>query len=57
MQKVAPLPDDAKAAERAKLLCSACDIEPKQLYVLPCGDHLQGYILRLEINKNICIKD
>ncbi|KAK6637936.1 hypothetical protein RUM44_008358 [Polyplax serrata] len=48
IQKVAPLPDDTKAAEKAKLLCAACDIEPKQLYVLPLGDHLQGYISRLE---------
>lgn len=50
IQKNAPLPpgEDVIAAERAASLCSACDLSPKQLYVLPHTDHLIGYTIRLE---------
>ncbi|CAH2984804.1 unnamed protein product [Chilo suppressalis] len=35
-------------AERAQALCAACEIQSKSLFVLPHGDHLMGYIIRLE---------
>lgn len=35
-------------AERAQALCAACEIQSKSLFVLPHGDHLIGYIVRLE---------
>lgn len=35
-------------AERAQALCAACEIQSKSLFVLPHGDHLMGYIVRLE---------
>lgn len=48
LQKKAPLPtgEDVLAAERAATLCSASEINPKSLFVLPHGDHLQGYSIR-----------
>nr|XP_034182161.1 trafficking protein particle complex subunit 11 isoform X1 [Osmia lignaria]XP_034182162.1 trafficking protein particle complex subunit 11 isoform X1 [Osmia lignaria]XP_034182163.1 trafficking protein particle complex subunit 11 isoform X1 [Osmia lignaria]XP_034182165.1 trafficking protein particle complex subunit 11 isoform X1 [Osmia lignaria]XP_034182166.1 trafficking protein particle complex subunit 11 isoform X1 [Osmia lignaria] len=45
-----PLPgsEDTIAPERATAVCGACELSPKLLYVLPHGDHLLGYISRLE---------
>lgn len=50
IQQKAPLPtgEDMQAMERAAALCAASDINPKCLFVLPHGDHLSGYVLRLE---------
>ncbi|XP_063238337.1 trafficking protein particle complex subunit 11 [Bacillus rossius redtenbacheri] len=50
IQRVATLPtgEDMLTAERAASLCSSCDLNPKSLFVLPMGDHLHGYTLRLE---------
>ncbi|XP_075220488.1 trafficking protein particle complex subunit 11 gry isoform X2 [Lycorma delicatula] len=50
LQQKAPLPtgEDVLTAERAATLCSASEINPKSLFVLPHGDHLPGYTLRLE---------
>uniref|UniRef100_A0A1B6BYJ1 Trafficking protein particle complex subunit 11 n=1 Tax=Clastoptera arizonana TaxID=38151 RepID=A0A1B6BYJ1_9HEMI len=50
IQTKAPLPtgEDLLAGERATTLCTACEINPKCLFVLPHADHLQGYVLRLE---------
>ncbi|XP_043685900.1 trafficking protein particle complex subunit 11 isoform X1 [Vespula pensylvanica] len=47
---VPPPPDseDIVATERATALCGACELPPNLLYVLPHGDHLSGYISRLE---------
>ena len=36
------------AAEKASLLCGACDLPPKHLFALPYSDpHLMGYVIRL----------
>ncbi|XP_063973800.1 trafficking protein particle complex subunit 11 isoform X3 [Diachasmimorpha longicaudata] len=45
-----PTPDteDSVATERATALCTACELPNKSLYILPHGDHLQGYTSRLE---------
>ncbi|XP_034951307.1 trafficking protein particle complex subunit 11 [Chelonus insularis] len=43
-----PGSEDMLATERATALCTACELPAKSLYVLPHGDHLVGYILRLE---------
>lgn len=45
--------EDSRAAERAQeraaTLCNACDLQPKNLFVLPHSDqHLLGYTVRLE---------
>lgn len=50
VQQTAPLPtgEDMLAAERAAALCTSCELNPKSLFVLPHGDHLQGYTHRLE---------
>ncbi|CAG9862520.1 unnamed protein product [Phyllotreta striolata] len=50
MQNSPPLPqgEDSLAAEKAAALCSSCDIHSQSLFVLPHGDHLQGYAVRLE---------
>lgn len=50
IQQTAPLPasEDVLAAERAAVLCGSCELNSKSLFVLPLGDHLQGYIVRLE---------
>lgn len=40
--------DDLVASERAANLTSLCDINAKQLFVLPYNDHLLGYTMRLE---------
>uniref|UniRef100_A0A6P7H0Z7 Trafficking protein particle complex subunit 11-like n=1 Tax=Diabrotica virgifera virgifera TaxID=50390 RepID=A0A6P7H0Z7_DIAVI len=50
IQNSPPLPpgEDALAAERAAALCSSCDLSSQSLFVLPHGDHLQGYAVRLE---------
>nr|CAD7408851.1 unnamed protein product [Timema cristinae] len=50
IQQTAPLPsgEDMLAAERATALCTSCELNPKSLFVLPHGDHLLGYTLRLE---------
>ncbi|CAL4110444.1 unnamed protein product, partial [Meganyctiphanes norvegica] len=38
-----------RAQERAATLCNACDLQPKNLFVLPHSDqHLLGYTVRLE---------
>ncbi|XP_046424871.1 trafficking protein particle complex subunit 11 isoform X1 [Neodiprion fabricii] len=43
-----PGAEDAATTERATALCAACELPAKSLYVLPHGDHLLGYTLRLE---------
>ncbi|CAK9810108.1 Trafficking protein particle complex subunit 11 [Anthophora plagiata] len=43
-----PGSEDAIATERATAVCGACELPPKLLYVLPHGNHLLGYISRLE---------
>ncbi|XP_067008734.2 trafficking protein particle complex subunit 11 [Anabrus simplex] len=50
IQQTAPLPtgEDMLATERATALCTSCDLNAKSLFVLPHGDHLHGYTLRLE---------
>ncbi|VEN53813.1 unnamed protein product [Callosobruchus maculatus] len=50
IQTTLPLPagEDALAAERAVALCSSCELNSQSLFVLPHGDHLQGYATRLE---------
>ncbi|XP_072378300.1 trafficking protein particle complex subunit 11 [Diabrotica undecimpunctata] len=50
IQNSPPLPpgEDALAAERAVALCTSCDLSSQSLFVLPHGDHLQGYAVRLE---------
>lgn len=51
VQHGAPPPpgsDDVATTERATALCAACELPAKSLYVLPHGDHLLGYTLRLE---------
>ncbi|CAG9819021.1 unnamed protein product [Phaedon cochleariae] len=50
IQNSLPLPagEDALAAERAVALCSSCELNSQSLFVLPHGDHLQGYAVRLE---------
>ncbi|XP_021915999.1 trafficking protein particle complex subunit 11 isoform X2 [Zootermopsis nevadensis] len=50
VQQTAPLPtgEDMLAAERAAALCTSCELNSKSLFVLPHGDHLQGYTHRLE---------
>lgn len=49
IQRTAPVAgEDPSAADKANALCTACELNPKCLFVLPLGDHLQGYILRLE---------
>lgn len=41
--------DDLVASERASALASICEINAKQLFVLPVNDqHLLGYTIRLE---------
>lgn len=52
LQKTAPslMNDDLVASERAANLTSCCDINAKQLFVLPYNDHLMGYTMRLEIS-------
>lgn len=50
VQQTAPLPtgEDMLAAERATTLCTSCELNAKSLFLLPHGDHLQGYTHRLE---------
>ncbi|XP_015120848.1 trafficking protein particle complex subunit 11 [Diachasma alloeum] len=51
IQKTPPPTPDAEdniATERATALCTACELPAKSLYILPHGDHLQGYTSRLE---------
>ncbi|KAK7871870.1 hypothetical protein R5R35_006453 [Gryllus longicercus] len=50
IQQTAPLPtgEDMTAAERATALCTSCELNAKSLFVLPHGDHLHGYTVRLE---------
>lgn len=50
IQQTLPLPvgEDVLAAERAASLCASCELNTKSLFVLPLGDHLQGYTVRLE---------
>lgn len=50
IQDLPPLPagEDVLATERAVALCASCELNSKALFVLPHGDHLQGYIIRLE---------
>lgn len=38
--------DDPIAGERAAMLCQSCQISTKQLFILPLGDQLHGYIIR-----------
>nr|XP_023021888.1 trafficking protein particle complex subunit 11 [Leptinotarsa decemlineata] len=50
IQNTVPLPagEDSLSAERALALSSSCDLNSQYLFVLPHGDHLQGYAIRLE---------
>uniref|UniRef100_A0A0C9PXS3 TRAPPC11_0 protein n=1 Tax=Fopius arisanus TaxID=64838 RepID=A0A0C9PXS3_9HYME len=48
IQKTPPDSEDSVTTERATALCTACELPPKSLYILPHGDHLQGYTSRLE---------
>ncbi|KAF5306179.1 hypothetical protein FQR65_LT07455 [Abscondita terminalis] len=50
IQDSVPLPtgEDVLATERAVALCASCELNAKSLFVLPHGDHLQGYVVRLE---------
>lgn len=50
IQNTAPLPagEDILATERASALCASCELNAKSLFILPIGDHLQGYVARLE---------
>lgn len=50
IQQTPPLPasEDVQAAERAAVLRGSCELDEKLLFVLPLGDHLHGYIVRLE---------
>ncbi|RWS07700.1 hypothetical protein B4U79_13175 [Dinothrombium tinctorium] len=43
--------DDSLGTERASELCSACDLSPKSLFVLPISDtqNFFGYIQRMEV--------
>lgn len=43
-----PTGEDILASERAIALSASCELNAKSLFVLPHGDHLQGYIVRLE---------
>ncbi|XP_046390361.1 trafficking protein particle complex subunit 11 [Ischnura elegans] len=43
-----PSGEDVMAIERGNALRTACALNAKSLFVLPHGDHLHGYILRLE---------
>ena len=40
------LGEDTHASERVAMLCSACDLSAKSLFVLPFSDQLLGYITR-----------
>jgi hypothetical protein len=48
VQQTSPLPtgEDILADERAAALCTGCQLNAKALFVLPHGDHLQGYTHR-----------
>ncbi|KAF7270948.1 hypothetical protein GWI33_016126 [Rhynchophorus ferrugineus] len=48
IQNNLPIPEDPLAAERAIALCSSCELNSQSLYVLPHGQHLLGYTIRLE---------
>jgi trafficking protein particle complex subunit 11 len=43
-----PAGDEGVTAERASTLCTTCELNAKNLFLLPHNDHLQGYTLRLE---------
>ncbi|XP_017779460.1 PREDICTED: trafficking protein particle complex subunit 11 [Nicrophorus vespilloides] len=44
---VNPGDDDSHQTERVNALCTSCELNPNSLFVLPHGDHLQGYATRL----------
>ena len=50
IQNTLPLPpgEDVLASDRAISLCASCELNSTSLFVLPHGDHLQGYAVRLE---------
>ncbi|XP_050304839.1 trafficking protein particle complex subunit 11 [Anthonomus grandis grandis] len=48
IQNHLPIPEDPLAAERAVTLCSSCELNAQSLFVLPHGQHLLGYTIRLE---------
>jgi hypothetical protein len=50
IQNTLPLPpgEDILASDRAISLCASCELNANSLFVLPHGDHLHGYALRLE---------
>ncbi|EFA10428.2 Trafficking protein particle complex subunit 11-like Protein [Tribolium castaneum] len=50
IQNTLPLPpgEDVLASDRAVSLCASCELNASSLFVLPHGDHLQGYAVRLE---------
>lgn len=50
IQNTPPLPagEDALSSEGAIALCTTCELNAQSLFVLPHGDHLQGYCVRLE---------
>ncbi|CAB3373976.1 Hypothetical predicted protein [Cloeon dipterum] len=43
-----PAGDESITAERAATLCTTCELNAKNLFLLPHNDHLHGYTLRLE---------
>lgn len=43
-----PASEDVLASEGAISLCTSCEISAQSLFVLPHGEHLHGYTLRLE---------
>ncbi|XP_059480361.1 trafficking protein particle complex subunit 11 [Neocloeon triangulifer] len=43
-----PTVDEAITTERASSLCAVCELNAKNLFLLPNNEHLQGYSLRLE---------
>lgn len=43
-----PASEDVLASEGAISLCTSCEISAQSLFVLPHGEHLYGYTLRLE---------
>lgn len=43
-----PASEDVVASEGGISLCTSCEISSQSLFVLPHGEHLHGYTLRLE---------
>ena len=43
--------EDTQVSERVAMLCSACDLSSKSLFVLPYSENLSGYATRSVINQ------